>query len=334
MKMIHKIAFVASLLLFAFTSEAQITSSNSAKNKNGKGQNQSQYTRQQDIQLLEQKARETEKDFRSGNETVLAQHKKESVKIMDREIVRSSQDLSALNKKLAYVPGGSDSKEGQDLQIKIQQMQARYNKQKHIRSNVAGITMEKLKTPREASTLKSQYSQFIDSMKKSLKLSGGTTTPPSGGNKGSSGSITEGNVPNERYTGSNVEVTHTLPESYYRYKDKKEREFYLKMQKNTTSALSTTKKEIEKALAQNKTNEVSKLTEELNERMQTDIQADKKIIERLEKGELKFLGLNGGVIMNKLSKKENIFKKVKRLQLPAHKGQLFSLIDKYIELLN
>lgn len=336
MKTIQRIAILASILLFAFTSEAQFTSSSSSKNKKGKGQNQTQYTRQQDIQMLEQKAREAEKDFKSGNETVLAQHKKSVLTIMDREITRTSKDLSGLNKKLAYVPGGPDSQEGRALRLSIQQMQDRYNKQKRIRGNVAGMTMEKLKNPKEASGLKSQYSQFISSMKKNLKLTGGTTPPSSGGDKGGSNSTTTGNNPNEMYnktSSENVKVSQKPPESYYRYKDKKEREYYFKMQKNTASALTNTTKELETALGQNKTTEVSKLLEEVNDRMQTDIRSDRKIIQRMEKGELKFSGLNGGMISNNLRKKEDLFKKVKNVKLPAQKGQLFSLVNEYVLIL-
>lgn len=335
MKTIHKIAILASLLLFAFTSEAQFTTSGSSKNKKEKGQDQTQYTRQQDIQRLEQKSRAAEKEFKSGNENVLAQQKSGVLAIMNREINRTAKDLSDLNEKLASVPGGPDSQEGSALRTSIQQLQNRYNTQKRIRNNLSDLTSEELQNPKEASRIKSQYSQFIDSMKKNQKLFEGSTKPPKGGQSGSDNTTT-GNYHNERYTkpaNENVKVQQNLPESYYRYIDKKEREYYLKRQKNTSLELSNATKEIEDALNKNQTGVASKYVEEINERMKADIQADKKIIDRMEKGELKHFGLNGGMIMNKLSKKENIIKKVKRLQLPAHKGQLFSLVKEYIELL-
>lgn len=335
MKTIHKIAILASLLLFAFTSEAQFTTSGSSKNKKEKGQNQTQYTRQQDIQRLEQKSRVAEKEFKSGNPNVLAEQKSGVLAIMNREINRTAKELSDLNKKLANVPGGQDSEEGRALHNSIQQGQNQYNKEKRIRNNLSDLTSEELQNLQEASRIKSQYSQFVDCMKKNQKLFDGSTKPPKGGQSGSDVTVTD-NYHNERYTGKsdkNVKTQHNLPESYYRYIAKKEREFYLKMQKNTSLELSNATKEVEDALNKNQRVEASKYVEEINERMKSDIQADKKIIDKLEKGELKHFGLDGGMIMNKLSKKENILKKVKRMQLPAHKTQLFSLVENYIELL-
>ncbi len=60
---------------------------------------------------------------------------------------------------------------------------------------------------------------------------------------------------------------------------------------------------------------------------------DKRIVDQLENGELKYSGLNVSLIKNSLNKKEGLLNKAEAVKLPGQKGQLFSLMNQYIQLL-
>ena len=339
MKTIKKLMLFIGLLLFAMYSQAQFTSSGSAASKKGSGQSNSGSDRQQDIYLLEQKAKTMEQDFMSQNTEVFDKHKSDVLSIMDREIVRSTNDLAQLKYKLKKLPDGPQSQEGRALQIEINQMDGRLGREKFIRSNVAALKKEDLNidNTRELAGLRGQYGQFIDNMKKNLKSSGGTASSGNqGGNSGTSHSTSSGTASNAMYNSSSSSAgkkKEELPESYYRMKDRKSGENYLRTKKNTALALSTAAKEIEATMNKGKKAETAKLQQDILERMASDIATDKKITNQLDNGALKFSGLNAGMIKNETTKKEALLNKGRNIKLPQQKGYLFSLINQYIQLL-
>ncbi len=337
-KIIKNIAAVAVLILFILPLQAQFISSSYGSSNKENNQVESISNRQQDIILLEQKAKTMEQDFRSRNIDVFNNHKSGVLQIMDREISRSAYDFIDLKNDLK--PVDPDSQEGRALRIAIMQMEDRVNKQKYIRSKVNAFTIDKINVDntKELSGLRAQYFQFIDSMKVNLRsFEGETPSTTKGDTKtGSSNSTSTG-------AGTNVFVTTSSAskdknekertESYYRSKDKKAGESYLRTKNNTATALSGTAREMEAAINQDMTQETSKLQQDVMERMESDIALDKKIVQQLENGELTYSGLNASLIKHNFSKKEGLLDTVKTVKLPGQKSQFFSLMDEYIQLL-
>jgi len=339
-KTLTRLAVFTAVVLIGYSSYAQFTSSSKGSAKPEGSIVHPESARQQDINLLEQKAEVMERDFLSGNVSTFNNHKTEVLAIMDREISRSGYDLAELRSTLATVEGGPDSPEGRALRIEIMQMEGRVNKQKFIRSKVAEFTSDKInaENTRELSGLKAQYFQFIESMKANLKYSEGgvSSSGETVSSSGASNATSPGKTSNAMLSSGMVSSTQSrqeLPDSYYRSKDRKSAENYDRTKKNTATSLSSTAKEIQAALDQNKTQQATRLLGEVVERMTSDIAFDRKITEQLDKGELQYSGLNAGLIKNSITKKTALLSKVKTVQLPNRKGQLFSFIDQYIQLL-
>jgi hypothetical protein len=341
MKTVNKFAMLGMLLLFAFSIQAQFSTSSSGTTKKDDNSTH-EFSRQQDISLLQQKAKTMEQDVLNKNTEQFDKYKREVLAIMNREIVRSTNDLAQLKYKLKKVDGGRQSQQGRALQIEINQMDGRVGRQKLVRASVNALTKEKINVDnaKELASLKTQYFQFIDTMQANMKYS----QKPSSSQSGSSGKTGTGNstsagssTPNQFYSSSKdaskKKTEQELPASYYYSKDKKEAENYLRTKKNTASALAGNAQEIQLALNRNSSREAEKLEEELKERMGTDITSDKRIVGRLSSGGLKYSGLNAGMIKSKLAKKENLYKKINALQLSTQKSQFFSLVNQYIQLL-
>ncbi|MCF6169881.1 MAG: hypothetical protein L3J66_02750 [Bacteroidales bacterium] len=338
MKVFIRLAVLTAFFLTTSSSFAQFVSASKGRVKKEDNAIHPESNRQQDINLLEQKAKVMERDFLSGNASTFKAHKTDVLAIMDREISRSNFDLAELRNELPKVDGGPDSPKGRALRIEIMQMEGRSNKQQFIRTRVLEFTADKVQNTKELSGLKAHYFQFIESMKANLKYSDGNT-PPSGEaapEQGSPNSTSSGKASNDFVSSGMVSSTQNkqeLPESYYRSKDLKFAKSYATTKNNTAAALSGTAKEIQAALGKNKSEEATRLLADVTERMQSDIAFDRKVTAQLERGELKYSGLNAGLLKNNIAKKAALLNKANSIRLPGQKSQLFSLISEYIQLL-
>ncbi len=336
-----KSAFIATLCLFSLYSQAQFSTSSGVKKQKDE-QTGGDHNRQQDIALMERNGKHIEQDVYNRNSSDFDKHQTEMLEIMDREIARSRFDLANLKQDLKTVPGGYDGQEGRALRIEIQQMEGRLGKQEYIRQYVAGLTVEKLNDTRQLAGLRGQYYHFISTMKTNLKYEVAETGGQSG-QGGGSGTGTTGTGSTSTGTSTNILMTSSkskssgnkqeLPESYYMQKDKKEAASYLTTKKSTASALNNAVSEIKSALGSQNNSEAGRVLEGVMERLSTDIDADKLMVSRLEKGELKFSGLDAEMIGSQISKKEGVLEKVKAISLPQDLKRFTSLIGRYIKLL-
>ena len=329
---------LSALFFFIISAQAQFSTSGSGASKKKPDQSSSKSSRQSDIYLLEQKVKTIEQDVLSGNLSVFNKHKSEVLEIMDREISRSAYDFADMKNDLKGID--PDSQEGRSMRISIQQMEGRVNKQKYIRSKVSVFSSDNIsiENSRELTGLKSQYYQFIQSMKVNLKnfpdegsQSGGTSGKPGSSTSTSSGSGSNAFLMSS--SASSAEKKQETPEGDSRLSDQKVAENYARTKKSTAVALSGTAKEMQAILENDNTQGLSKLIFELKERMESDIATDKSIAGQLDRGELEYSGLDVASIKNKTTKKEALLRKTKAIELPGQKNQLFDLINDYNRLL-
>ncbi len=164
-----KIVILSTLFFFVLCAQGQFLISGTSASKKGTDQSNSESNRQRDIYLLEQKSKVIEQDVLSGNLSVFDKHKLDVLELMDREISRSAYDFSEMKEELRDID--PDSQEGRALRISIQQMDGRVNRQKFIRLKVADFSIDDIyyDNTKELSGLRSQYFQFIKSMKINLR---------------------------------------------------------------------------------------------------------------------------------------------------------------------
>jgi hypothetical protein len=177
MKTLGKFLILAALIISVSSLRAQLLSASSGTAKTKVDKNVPASDRQKDIVLLEERAKTVEQEFSVGNFDAFNEHKTAVLQIMDREISRSDYDFDDLKNQLQGLD--PDSQEGRALRLQIMQMDGRDKRQKYIRDQIAGFTVNDIHVENSKSLagMKSLYFQFIRNMKTNLKDIEGIVLP-------------------------------------------------------------------------------------------------------------------------------------------------------------